>query len=335
MNHRILSLIFSLSVFILSVFSANAQLTMSAATEPLTKVTSNTAVTSTNAYRLQINIPNGVTYHKNWGMYVRVNGNITNSQGRIIPPANVSIQVNSIVGEGNLPSVAQLGGMKILKLSTSEQTIADKVDWEITSGGQSMMRFTITFDIIIAPNIYGSYESDNNYNLNLIFTLKQTNGSIISTATAPPHAIRFYPLTPPPTYSIQINSNAVNGKLEFKSISDYVNGVSQTYPSGLSAISNTPYALQVKAQSSAFESLDNSIPLNTVSLNLKAADNSSIAGTVQLSNATQMIINSLINSGTQARAFDIRYFTNPNDLRLLNAKPDSYKTTLIYTMIPQ
>src|SRR5690606_8492737 len=111
-----------------------------------------------------------------------------------------------------------------------------------------------------------------------------------------------------PVYSIQVNSNAVNGNLEFKSISDYVNGVSQTYTNGLSVVSNTPYALQVKAQSSAFASLNNSIPLNTVSLNLKAANNNSVAGTVQLSNAEQTIIGSVINSGTQPRAFDIRYF---------------------------
>lgn len=334
MKCKIFFLIFSFSVLILSALSSNAQVTTIATTEPLTQVTSNTATTSPNAYRLQISIPSGVVYHKNWSLSVRVNGNITNSEGKIIPASNISIRINNVIGTGDLPTIGQLGA-KTVRLSASDQAVADKVDWEMTSGGQSLKVFSITFDIIIAQNIYNSFESDKNYNLNLIFTLKQTNGSQISTATAPPHSIRFFPAAPPPVYSIQMNLNAINGLLEFKSISDYVNGVSQTYDSGLSVVSNTPYALQVKAQSAVFESLDGSIPLNTVSLNLKASNNSSVAGTVQLSNAAQTIINNLTNSGTQARDFDIRYFTSPNDIRLQNAKPDTYKTTLIYTLMPQ
>ena len=135
-----------------------------------------------------------------------------------------------------------------------------------------------------------------------------------------------------PSYGIQVNGNAREGLLEFRSISDFVNGVSITYKDGLSISSNTPYAVQVKTLTSNFESGNNVLPVNIVSLNIKSSDNS-INGNVVLSESTQTVFTG-INKSKQ-NLFDIRYYTQPNDERLLKVNPDNFRTTLVYTLIPQ
>ncbi len=337
MKHKVFSLIFSFAVIILSGQQSYAQKIETSTSTDYTQVKSYLGITSP-AFRLQVAIsPNNVNF-PNWALMVRVNGPIKNGEGKEIEPRKISIRIKSITGDG--PTIQQLGIQNNpIPLSQVNQPIVQSSLWALSTGPNNYYRqFLITFDIIIAGGSYlENLKTYNAYTIGLTFSILDRNSSSLSQSSGSA-GIQIVPEgTPPvdPVYSIQVNSNANNGLLEFKSISDYVNGVSQIYTNGLSVISSTPYALQVKAQSSAFESLESSIPLNTVSLNLKAVNNSSVAGTVQLSNAAQTIINSVINSGTQARAFDIRYFTSPSDTRLQNAKPDMYRATLIYTLIPQ
>lgn len=286
-----------------------------------------------NAFGFRIHV-NGPINIANWSLKTRVLQNI-NYNGKVFDLSKIRIKINKITGDGyTLQSIGTSNPE--IPLSLADVFIIQNSKKPISESGYKQIYFS--FDIYVVGGGYlQEFKSWDNHPFDLLFSLETATGQISSSQTNGSR-LRIYPSgTPPvdPVYSIQVNSDATNGMLEFKSISDYVNGVSQTYANGLSVISNTPYALQVKAQSTAFESLDSSIPLNTVSLNLKATNNNSVAGTVQLSNTAQTIINSVINSGTQARAFDIRYFTSLGDTRLQNAKPDTYKTTLIYTMIPQ
>jgi hypothetical protein len=306
-----------------------------------TEVRSYQGVTMPNHYILQMDINGENVNISNWSVSVRVKKPIKNSEGKILDPSKVSLQLNTISARrGAPPTIPQVGAIiGKIPLSLTDVPIIPSSQYPIKTGANSENNNQIwfSFDIIVEGGRYlEQLKSWNQYPMELEFTFKSAHANPFPTNRL--IEFQIYPNdTPPvePVYSIQVNNDATNGKLEFKSISDYVNGVSQTYANGLSVVSNTPYALQVKAQSSAFESLDNGIPLNTVNLNVKAVNNNSVAGTVQLSNVEQTIIGSVINSGTQVRAFDIRYFTSPNDTRLQNAKPDTYKTTLIYTMIPQ
>lgn len=330
-------IVYFLPLLLLSLLSGQSygQITTSAWAQFI-NVDSYAGKVSLKEFSLQIAITTNNVNISDWGLQVKLNGDIRNSEGKVFDPSKIKIRINEITSPG--PTKAQIGAIEEPVLSQQPRVIIPKSLAPLRTTAQEYHKqFVINFDIIIEGGSYlQALKSNRHYPLNLSFLIIKDNVAI-STATTTDQ-IQVNPSgTPPvdPVYSIQVNSDAINGKLEFKSISDYVNGVSQNYDNGLSVVSNTPYALQVKAQSAAFESLDGSIPLNTVSLNLKAVNNGSIVGTVQLSNANQTIINNVTNTGTQARAFDIRYFTSPNDVRLQNAKPDTYKTTLIYTMIPQ
>jgi hypothetical protein len=286
-----------------------------------------------NAFGFRIHI-NGPLNIANWSLKVRVIQNI-NYQGKVFDLSKIRIKINKITGDGyTLQSIGTSNPE--IPLSLADVFIIQNSKMPINESGYKQIYFS--FDIYVVGGAYlQDFKSWDNHPFNLVFSLEATSGPISSSQTSGSF-LRINPSgTPPvdPVYSIQVNnSNASNGLLEFKSIDDYVNGVSQTYTNGLSLISSTTYALQVKAQTSAFESATNSIPIGIVSLNLKDP-NSSLEGTVVLSNTVQTVINNASNNGTQARNFNIRYFTTPNDQRLQNAKPDTYRATLLYTLIPQ
>lgn len=293
-----------------------------------------------NIYILQIDVKAANVNVPNWSIMVRVNDPIRNSEGKVMDPSKISIRLNNV--SGNAPTIQEIGAnTNPIPLSMAEVPIIQYSRAPIQTGAfeySKQMKFS--FDIIIAAGSYlEALKSWQNYSMNLIFILRNAQDQVIS-QTNRVFGMQIQPTgTPPldpttPTLGIQVNSNARNGLLEFKTISDYVNGVSQTYQNGLSITANTPYAVQVKAASSNFIANDNTLPINTVSLSIKDPTNSAVGGTIALLENVQTVFNA-INMGTQARLFDIRYFTQPNDERMLKSKPGNYQTTLTYTLIPQ
>src|SRR5690606_8981504 len=195
--------------------------------------------------------------------------------------------------------------------------------------GTKYKQIFISFDILVAGGIYlEELKSWNNYNLNVVFSILNNRNQVITESSTSTHMQIHPDDTPPsgPTYSIQVNGNAKDGSLEFNSIQNYANGVSQRYINGLSITSSTNYAVQVKTLTPNFLAANSTVPVSTVNLNLKAV-NSTQEGTITLSTVLQTVSNNGTVTGSQPRLYDIRYFTQPNDARLLNAKPDTYRAT--------
>ena len=71
-----------------------------------------------------------------------------------------------------------------------------------------------------------------------------------------------------------------------------------------------------------------------MSLEIRDPNNSGVGGTIALSENAQTVF-SATNSTNNPRLFNIRYFTQPNDERMMNAEPANYETTLMYTLVPQ
>lgn len=318
MKHKVFSLVFSFSVIILSGLQSYGQITMTVTTNRTTPVAVNNEMIYYNAISLNITYRN--IDEPNWSVGVR-------AQNASTILSSMSIQMNSVSGDG--PSnPSQLNPVK-RTLRTSFQYVNNKIDWKLNAGSSTKI-LVITYDILIDKNTYNALDPYENLMLGLDFSLYGSNDKpIAGPISTPPLGI-----SPPPVHSILVNLNASNGLLEFKSIGDYANGVSQTFANGLSLSSSTAYELQVKTQTSVFESATASIPVGIVSLNLKES-NGSLEGTVVLSNTLQTVINSASNAGRQGRSFTIRYFTAPNDPRLQNVKPDTYRATLLYTLIPR
>lgn len=201
-------------------------------------------------------------------------------------------------------------------------------------------KYTFDFDILIEGGDYlENLKTYSQYILSLTFSVLGANDKPLTESTSQV-GMQIYPTDMPPTeptYGIEINSNAKNGLLELKSVTDYVNGVEQVYENGLTIISKTPYQVQVRSLTSYFEADNNlTLPISTVRLQIQDPNNSGVGGTITLSEGLQTVFNATNQgNGKKPRDFNLRYFTQPNDERMINAKPASYKATLMYTLMPQ
>ncbi len=327
--------LYFLFTFIILLHNTNlsAQVTTSAQSTYI-PLNSYTGSTTDNAYGFRIHVNGKNINIKNWSLIARVNSPIINSEGKIIDPSKISIRINSISGDGfTLQSIGTTNAP--VPLSLVEVPIFRNSKMPIKSSTSGYTQIYFSFDIIIAGGSYlEALKSWQNYNLNITLSLKDSRDQLIS-QSASPLQIQIQPNGSPPnepSYGIQVNGNAREGLLEFRSISDFVNGVSITYKNGLTILSDTPYAVQVKTLTSNFESDNNVLPVNIVSLNIKASDNST-SGNIVLSESTQTVFTGI--KSNQNNLFDINYYTKPNDERLLKVNPDNFRTTLIYTLIPQ
>ncbi|MDD2475681.1 MAG: hypothetical protein PHI32_07200 [Dysgonamonadaceae bacterium] len=300
------------------------------------ELTSYTGSTTYNAFRFSINLSGKNINYPNWSLVVRANPPITNPEGKIFDPTKISIRINQVTGG---PTLADLGANQTpIPLSFNDKHIINRSSFPLRNGPEEYYKkYTFDFDVLIEGGSYlENLKTWSQYILSLTFSVLGANDKSI-TQSSPQVFMQIYPTgTPPsePTYGIQVNSNARNGLLEFKTITDYVNGVSQTYQNGLSVTSNTGYAVQVRSLKTNFEAGTHILPVSAVSLEIKDPNNSAVGGTISLSGNDQTVFNAT-NSGTQPRLFNLRYFTQPNDERMLNAKPASYETTLVYTLAPQ
>lgn len=301
------------------------------------EVVSYKGLTVPNAITYRINVDGANINYPNWSLMVRANPTIINSEGKTIDPSKISIRLNNVTGG---PTIQSIGASTTpIPLSFSNQAVFKKSKYSIKHGPKEFYsQYIFTFDIIVKEGDYlQELKSVQNYILGLTFSVLASNDELLTQASIPA-GLRVLPKDAPsvPVYGIQVNAMARTGNLEFKTISDYVSGVSQSYPKGLSIISNTPYEVQVKSLGSNFVAGANTLALNTVNLELKDSEVqwSYAGGTIALSENTQTIFNA-ININMQARWFDIRYFTKPNDVRMLNSKAANYQTTLTYTLLPQ
>lgn len=321
---------------LLNFATANAQIT-SDTQNGYIMVHSYNGSTTENAFGYHIRIYDKNVNIQNWSLMVRVNGLIRNGEGKIVDPTKLRIRINTISGDG--PTLAQIGTNNIpVPLSQTDVAIFRNSKAPITSGpNNSYKTFSFSFDIITEGGAYlEPLKSWQEYNLNVVFSLRSSLNQLITGSPASAR-MQIYPQGVPPagpTYSILVNGDANDASLDFNSVAHYANGVSKTYNSGLSVNSSTNYSIQIKTLTSDFQATSTSVPVSTVQLNLKQVGTIK-EQTVTLSPNLQTVLANLAPTGSQPHQFDIRYFTQPNDARLLNAKPDTYKTTIMYTLIPQ
>lgn len=290
------------------------------------------------AFKYIIHIGKKEIEYEDWSMMVRANPLITNSEGKNIDPSRFSIQLRNVKGGPKLKDFEAI--TKPIPLSFNDQYIIPKSEEELESEDDYYQQWVFEFDIIIEGGAYlDEFKSWNQYLMSLTFSVKDKRGIMITEANANVR-MQIYPLDMPPfepTYGIEVNANARNGLLEFKTVTDFVNGVEQVYENGLSIISKTDYQVQVRSLTNNFEA-DNgmTLPISTVSLQIQDPQKSSVGGTIVLSENSQTVFNATNpGNGKKARDFNLRYFTKPNDERMINAKPASYRTTLMFTLMPQ
>lgn len=299
------------------------------------------AYTFTLAGNGKINIPY-------WRLSMRLKQPIISNDGKYTMPANkISFQPVSSSGQAYpdpVPTIPQIGmplnvflqeGQEVFLIPQSNASLNNQpaqpngyynlqVKYSMNVTGGSYLGNYPSWITFIAPVQFTAYDQYNN----IIGKMDHNFQFQIDTLSGSPTEV--------PELSLKFSANAVNGSLEFKSIEDYIKGVSVTYSNALIVSSNTNYQIKLKSLQGQFNSpKGNSIPLETVKMTLSpVSDNKGNVYPVLLSASPQLIATGSSTKGSNVY-YDIKYSTNADDERFINARTEEYSTTLQYEIIPQ
>lgn len=273
-----------------------------------------------------------------WSVTYRVNGPIYNGI-KNFPPEKIKFQFNNLTsigpGNGTPPSASSLNlNTGILPFQISESYFVNRSPYNLGFFKYSSMN--LNYDVIIDGGAYlEEYKSWNNFYVNLIMELRNRNG-VVMTQVPVSFEMRIMPTdTPPqtPTYGIQFDARAKNVLLEFKTASDYANGVSKTLMKAFSTFSSTPYVVRINTLSSNLTSSSNkTLPVSAVQLSVKDNLGGGLTN-VNLSSSPQTVLSNAAHSAT--KFFDTTFSTRAGDTTFLNNSSEQYSGTLVFTMIPQ
>ncbi|WBV58247.1 hypothetical protein PFY10_07285 [Chryseobacterium daecheongense] len=299
------------------------------------------AYTFTLAGNGKFNIPH-------WRVSMRLKQPITSNDGKYVMPANkISFQPVSSSGQaypGPVPTIPQIGmplhvflqeGQEVFLIPQSNAPLNNQ---PVQPNGYYNLQ--VKYSLNVAGGSYlGNYPSWITFTAPVQFTAYDQYNNIIGKTD---HNFQFQigvlsgTPTEVPELSLKFSANATNGSLEFKSMEDYIKGVSVLYTNALIVSSNTNYQIRMKSLQGQFNSpTGNTIPLATVKMDLTpVADNKGNVYPVTLSATPQLIATGGSTKGSNVY-YDIRYSTNANDERLINARSEEYTTTIQYEIIPQ
>lgn len=299
------------------------------------------AYTVTFAANGNLNIPH-------WKLSARLKQNVVSQDGKYTIPSNkISFQPISTTGQSYpnpIPSIAQIGApLNVILQESSEAFLIPDSNAALYNNPQTpngyynlQLKYAIT---LIGGSYLGTFPAWIQFTAPIEFTAYDQNNAIIGKIS---HNFQFQigniTDAPPsaPELSLKINMNAANGLLEFKTMQDYSNGTSVTYSQGILASSNTNFQIKVRSLQSDLQSTNgNSIPVDVIHLKLiSTSTTNQLIYPIVLSGANQTLVQTNTNKSTSF-SYDIKYFTLPQDARLINAKSGDYSTTLQYEITPQ
>ncbi|GAB3413438.1 hypothetical protein [Niabella aquatica] len=301
--------------------------------------------TSTNAFSLSLSGNGNINVSK-WKISVRLKQAVMASNGQELPANMISLQPTTTSGQaypGPIPTITQIGAPLNVTLQLGQEVFlipqSNASLYNSPASPNGYYELQLLYNLTIAGGAYlGKFPAWSTLFLPLEFKVYDQNNNIIGLREHS-YQLQIGALSgsPPVTnqYSIQVGSGARNGLLEFKTINDYVNGVTVTYPGALVINANTSYQIRVKSVPAAFTSVTgNTLPLNTVMVQVNSTSGSMTSSSAAwLSAAFQKIATG--SSSSTAVYYDIIYSTKPQDLSLIEAKMDNYTTTLQYEITPQ
>lgn len=293
---------------------------------------------------------NGNLNVPHWKLSAKLKQSIVSPDGKYTIPANkISFQPISTTGQSYpnpIPSIAQIGAPQNVYLQENGESYlipdANAPLYNQPSQPGGYYNLQLKYGITVLGGAYlGKFPSWTTFTAAIEFTAYDQYNAVIGKMT---HTYQFQigSITDAPPaaeeLSLKVNTNAANGILEFKTLQDYSNGTSVTYSNGLLVNSNSNFQIKVRSLQNEMRSPSgNTIPVDVVHLTLMATTttnpNQQIFPIV-LSSSSQIIAQANSNTKIDYR-YDIRYFTKPQDVRLINAKSDSYATTLQYEITPQ
>lgn len=284
-----------------------------------------------------------------WKISAKLKQAITSENGQYTIPGNkISFQPTSTSGQAYpnpIPTFTQIGVPPNVFLQENTEVFlipqSNAPLYNMPSTQNGYYDLQLKYGITIMGGAYlGNYPAWTKFLAPVEFTAYDRYNNVIGKMS---HTFEFHIAnltgTPPVTQemSLKVNTNAVNGLLEFSTMQDYNNGKSVVYPSGLQVTTNTNFQIKVRSLQSHFQSNTGNytIPVGAMHVTLQPLGQSNqVISPVALSTISQTLVKGNTTQGTTYN-YDIKYFTLPQDEQFINAKPTEYSTSLQYEITPQ
>lgn len=292
-----------------------------------------------------------------WVVKARINGQIRpvsgqNVSGLPFPTEKLSFRFTH--DNGSSPTLAEIGASTVsIPFNAAGETVLipqSKAPISYQSQYPGSMQFNLFFAINVAGGVYLDQFKNRAayqiivYAVPITFTLYAQGGNVLGYQDVVYYIQVNQTLSgmPPsePTYSIEVLGDARESKLEFGSVTNYMDGVTALYSDGLKVNASTGYSIMAKAMSPVLVSLDGAqatLPISVVNLRLQPGSNPALGGSyaeIALSDSYQVLFQAAAGQDVP-QFFTISYRTAANDERLLNARSGTYTTTLLYQLLPQ
>ena len=306
-------------------------------------VNSYSGATSNNLIYVPFHInSNQGSQMKRWSLTFRVTNPITNSEGKVFPADKLSFKLASVTGshtneDGKLPSVANLQALtNNIPYQFSNSFLVNNSPYSLQL--KQYFNMNMLYDVTAAGGAYlDTYKSWQNYTVNLVIELWNSKMERMDSKTVS-FEMQVYPSGVPPQpvqNSIIIDGAAKNVLLEFKTPSDYANGVSKTLSRAVSVTSSTGYHVTVQSMYQNLTTSSNQqLPVNLIRLISRDHSTQAVTGNVLLSTSSQSVANSN-TAATEPRFFDLTYATQAGENSFFNRSYEQYSGTLIFSLIPQ
>lgn len=266
-----------------------------------------------------------------WSLKVRALGNFSNGNFQIAPE-HVMLRFNR-VSSGGPPASAIGVSTNPVPLSTSDVTLIDH--------SQTGFQKTYTahaFDMIVEGGNHLLTATNGSYSAYLLFTLYNENNQIVSETqvrgTFQVQSATNY------SFTLLLQNTADQVSLAFNTTSDIINGVSSTKLSGLKITGYSPYQVIVKTSADGYSSGSSSYTLPAEVIKLEVTPPAGYTGitchTYNLSPAGQVFISNPMNSSSyQVVQYNLRYFTDPSDGRIVSVPEGTYSSNVLFIIVPQ
>jgi hypothetical protein len=333
-------------LFIFVCISAQAQISFTSWVNSYMQISSYSGETNPDAYTVTF-AGNGNINLPYWKLSVRLKQSIQSNDGVYTIPANkISFQPISSTGQAYpnpIPSIAEIGAsLNVMLQENSEVFLIPQSNapmYNAPAKPKGYYNLQLNYAITVLGGSYlGNFPAWTKFTAPVEFTAYDQYNSVIGKVS---HQFQFQigniTGTPPAdVMTLKINMDASNGVLEFKSMQDYINGTSVTYSNGLMVTSTGNFQIKVRSlQNNLISSSGSSIPVEVIHLLLSPLDHPNQTVHPITLNMSSQTLAQAISSQNTSYNYDIKYFTSPQDERLINAKPEDYATTLQYEIMPQ
>lgn len=305
---------------------------------------------SRNIVNVPIHLNKSVGFQmQNWSLYFRVVGPITNgiqtfsqediSKLKLQISYVTSAKVNDDGLQANINNTGVDPGVIPFSTVTSPLVVNSPYNLQYTSYD---LQVHLRYNVLLEGGSYiEKYVSWKNYKVYLEFELRNRKGEIMPygrPAAPMDFDMQIMPTDAPPAennYTIGLAPSATNVLLEFKTASDYANGVSNKQLKALSVTSKTPYIIEAYTLSNELSSSTSTLPINSVQLSLNETASGLNSSPIQLSTTTQSVFRSQAHS--EPKWYDLNYFIKPkiNSTSFFNKPYELYSGSVIFSITPQ